>query len=80
MDGLPLTRAQGTLVQAAVEAELTRLVTERGLAAGLQASGTLPHMRADGLQLTIGSTPAHLGQQIAQAVYGGIGQAEKVKQ
>jgi len=35
---------------------------------------------APGLHLTASSTPAQIGQQIAQAVYGGIGQAEQGKQ
>jgi hypothetical protein len=73
LDGLPVTRAQGALVQAAVEAELARMLTERGLAARLQAGGAVPSVRADAMQLTVGSTPTQMGQQIAQAVYGGIG-------
>jgi hypothetical protein len=77
LEGLPLTRSQGALVQAAVEAELTRLLAERGLAAKLQAGGAHLRVPAEGLQLIAGSTPADMGQQIAQAVYGGIGQGEK---
>jgi hypothetical protein len=79
LDGLPLTHAQGALVQAAVEAELGRMLSERGLAAGLQAGGALPSLAADALHLNAGSTPAQIGQQIAQAVYGGIGQPDGVK-
>jgi hypothetical protein len=78
LDGLPLTRNQGALVQAAVEAELGRLLTERGLAASVQAGGALPSVRADAMQLKADSTPAQMGQQIAQAVYGGLGQSDKV--
>ena len=78
LEGLPLTRGQGALVQAAVEAELARLLAERGLTPGLQAGGALPRIQAGELQLTPGSTPAFMGRQIAQAVYGGIGQSEKV--
>jgi hypothetical protein len=73
LDGLPLTRNQGALVQAAVEAELARLLTESGLASSLQAGGALPSVRADAMQLTAGSTPTQMGQQIAQSVYAGIG-------
>ena len=35
LDGLPIDRGQGPHVQAAVEAELTRLLTENGLDATL---------------------------------------------
>jgi len=79
LEGLPLTRNDRAVVQAAVEAELARLMTERGLGPSLQAGGAMPSMSAPGLQLTAGSTPAQMGQQIAQAVYGGIGQAEQGK-
>jgi hypothetical protein len=73
LDGLPITHSQGALVQAAVEAELTRLITENGLAADLQAGGAVPILRANGIQLTSGSNPSQLGTQIARSVYGGIG-------
>jgi hypothetical protein len=72
LDGLPVTESQGPLVQAAVEAELARLLAERGLASGFQAGGALPDVRTDGMQLKGGSTPAQMGQQIALAVYGGM--------
>jgi len=73
LDGLPLERAQGAQLQLAVEAELTRLLSQQGLSAGLQSGGLLPHVQASPLQLKPASTPAHLGTQIAQSVYSGIG-------
>jgi hypothetical protein len=73
LDGLPITHSQGPLVQAAVEAELTRLLTENGLAGNLQAGGAVPRVRANGMQLAPGSNPAQMGTQIAQSVYSGIG-------
>jgi hypothetical protein len=73
LDGLPLTGNQGALLQAAVEAELARLLTESGLAPNLQAGGAFPSLRASGMQVQAQSTPAQIGAQIAQAVYGGIG-------
>ena len=75
LDGLSITRSQGPFVQAAVETELSRLLTERGLASSLQSGGAMPSVRAGGIQLTTESNPTQLGQQIAQAVYGGIGAA-----
>jgi hypothetical protein len=73
LDGLPIERAQGPHVQAAVEAELTRLLTENGLGATAGAGGAVPSVRASTIQLTSGSSPALVGIQIAQSVYSGIG-------
>jgi hypothetical protein len=74
LDGLPVATHQGPLVQAAVEAELARLVTADGLSPSLSGGGALASVRAGYLQLANDSNPNQLGQQIAQAVYGGIGQ------
>jgi hypothetical protein len=72
LDGLPVEGRHGSHVQAAVEAELTRLLGENGLAADLQAGATIPSLHADGLPF-INSQPAQLGTQIARSVYSGIG-------
>jgi hypothetical protein len=72
LDGLPIAQHQGAVVQAAVETELSRLLTERGLASSLQSGGAMPNLRTDGIQLTMGSNPTQMGQQIAQAFYGGF--------
>jgi hypothetical protein len=73
LDGLPITRHQGPFVQAAVETELSRLLTERGLASSWQSGGAVPSVRAGGIQLTTESNPMQMGTQIAQAVYGWMG-------
>jgi hypothetical protein len=75
LDGLPIDRGQGPHVQAAVEAELTRLLTENGLDATWGTGGAVPSVNATGVQLSPGSSPAQIGRQIAQSVYGGIGYA-----
>ena len=72
LDGLPVTRAKGPLVKAAVEAELSRLLSEGGLGSELAARGAVPSVRADGID-SVGKSPAQIGRQIARAVYGGIG-------
>ena len=74
LDGLPITRSQGQFLQATVEAELARLLAANGLAPGLRISGAMRSVPAKSIHLTQGNDPGHLGQQIAQAVYGGIGQ------
>jgi hypothetical protein len=73
LDGLPVERSQGPHLQAAVEAELTRVLAENGLAAYLQTGGALPSVHADAMQFRSGNTPTQLGQQIARSVYSGIG-------
>jgi len=73
LDGLSLSYSQRPLVQAAVEAELARLLATDGLVSHLQSGGALHNIRGGNIQLTQQSDPHTLGQQIAQAVYGGIG-------
>jgi hypothetical protein len=72
LDGLLLERSQGPHVQAAVEAELARLLTTNGLGEQFQSGGAMPSVRAAGIQLENGSSSIEIGQQIAQSVYHGI--------
>ena len=72
LDGLYITYHQQSLLQAAVEKELGRLFTANGLANGLMAGDSVSHISADAIQLADESDPTELGQQIAQAVYGGV--------
>ena len=73
LDGLPVEAGHRILLQAAIEAELTRLLSESGVAPSLQAGGAMPSVRADAIQLTAESNPAQLGRQIAKSVHGSIG-------
>jgi hypothetical protein len=75
LDGVDVPYAQRPVLQAALESELARLVGEGGIAPGLASGGAFPRVRVPGAGITISSEggPAALGQQIAQAVYGGIG-------
>lgn len=72
LDGVDIAPGQRHLLQASVETELTRLLTDRGLAANLAQSVALPRLSTNGMRL-MGNNPTQLGQQIAQSVYGGIG-------
>jgi hypothetical protein len=72
LDGLAIDPGQRAEVQAAVEAELARLLMTGGLNAGLLAGGALPSLRAEAIQLTNESKGADLGVQIAQSVHGGL--------
>lgn len=73
LDGLPVAHAQGTLVRAAVETELARLLAAGGVSRELRAGGAVPALRGGNFQVEKESRPARLGAQIAGAVYGGIG-------
>jgi hypothetical protein len=73
LDGLPVTRSQAPLVQAAVESELARLVAQGGLAPDFSGGGAMPYVQAGAMQVTSSNDAAALGRQIAQSVYGGIG-------
>jgi hypothetical protein len=79
LDGVGVAPGQRALVQAAVEAELARLLAQGGLAQGLAAGGALPSVRAGAIQLANDGDPQRMGTQIAQSVYSGIGQADKVE-
>jgi hypothetical protein len=72
LDGLPVEAGHGPHVQAAVEAELTRLLASGTLTTGLRMGGARPSVPSNDIHLTGHDTPASLGQQIGQAVYGGI--------
>lgn len=74
LDGLSVPHRQRLQLQAALEAELARLLAAEGLSIDLYTSGTLPRINAGEIHLQDGENPAQLGRRIAQAVYRGIGQ------
>lgn len=72
LDGLPLDAGQGPAVRAAVEAELKRLIAERGIGPALERGGALAYVRGGELDSARGDTPASLGEKIGRVVHGGI--------
>ena len=73
LDGLPISHSQGALVQRAVEAELSQLLKAGALSPELQGGAALSSVEAANIEMKANSNPARLGQQIASAVFGGIG-------
>ncbi len=76
LDGVPVSAAQAPHVRAAIESELSRLFTERGLPRGpagspLRAAAT-PSLRAPETRIQP-SEPAGTGRRIAGAVYRSLG-------
>lgn len=70
LDGIEVAARERPLLQTAVETELARLIGESGL--DLSTGGAVPTIPGDALQLRDNQDPVALGQQIAQAVYGGM--------
>ena len=77
LDGLPVSHRERPVLQAAVEAELVRLLSVDGLAPHLLTAGAIPCMSGGSIQPSSDGNPNILGQQIAQAVYGEIGGSKK---
>jgi hypothetical protein len=73
LDGIDLDPAQRPALQAAVEAELGRLLAEGGVGADLAGGGAVPSVKAGGFEMGGEGNPHQLGAQIARSVYGGIG-------
>jgi hypothetical protein len=71
LEGVSLPRSQRSLLQAAVEAELSRLFSVNGLPPSLQNGGTIPKLPAN-INVTKTIDPTQMGQQIAQSIYGGL--------
>lgn len=73
LDGLPVDRSQSSLVKAAVEEELSRLLTRGGVVGKMGADATLPYLRGEEIAVQRGEEPQGVGRRIARAVYGEIG-------
>jgi hypothetical protein len=69
LEGLPVGSHDGPLVQAAIEAELARLIGEGG--GGLAKIGSAPLKKGLAID-AVSSRPDTLGVQIAQSIYGSI--------
>jgi len=67
LDGLPVSSIQGHAIAAAMEAELTRLLTIEGLAAS--ASRSESHLATGQIHVVPDGGPRSVGQQIGDAVY-----------
>ncbi len=72
LDGISVPYGQRPLLQAAVETELMRMLTADGPGSGMFGRREVPYVHGGAIQLTGESDPAHMGRQIAQAVYGGL--------
>jgi len=78
LHGLPVSPRDRTQLQAAVEAELTRLLATGGLRSELLSGGPMRLLGAGEFQVSNNHSPRGLGNQIAHAVHSGVG-AETAK-
>jgi hypothetical protein len=72
LDGISVESHQRPMLKASLETELGRLLAQHGIASDLQSGGAFNAMRTDSIDVGDKNEPAHLGQQIARSVYGGI--------
>lgn len=73
LDGVHVAPGDRAALLAAVEAELTRLLSARGLSSDVAAGGSLSAIRGGALHVSPGGTVEQLGVGIAGAAYSGLG-------
>ena len=76
LEGLQVSGPDVARLKAELEAELGRLLTERGVNVQLAAGGALPHVNTAPMRASPSAEPAELGRGIARSVYSGIGRHE----
>ncbi|NJP09668.1 MAG: hypothetical protein HC866_09420 [Leptolyngbyaceae cyanobacterium RU_5_1] len=59
-------------IGAAIQQELTRLLTEHGIPPTLAQAGTIGRLDGGAFEIQAGTPPRVIGSQIAQAIYGGL--------
>jgi hypothetical protein len=74
LEGVPVSTAQGPVVQAAVEAELARLLTlaDGGGPRVAWTSSTVPRVQAPGVELAARERPDSIGRRVARSVHAGL--------
>jgi hypothetical protein len=70
LDGLRMAPHDSAQVQAAVEAELVRLLSESGIPAGLQAGFSQARIPAPVVQLNSLPHAREIGAQVSKGIYG----------
>ncbi|MDX2216071.1 MAG: hypothetical protein SFY66_22590 [Oculatellaceae cyanobacterium bins.114] len=60
-------------IRAAIQQELTRLLTEQGIPPSLMAEGSIARLDGGSFDVAPDATPEVIGTQIARSIYGGVG-------
>ena len=72
LDGVSIKPHQQHMFKATLETELGRLLTDNGIASGLQTGGAFNAVQAPSIEIGETNEPYHLGLRIARSIYGGI--------
>jgi hypothetical protein len=72
LDGLPMDRRSGLLVQAAIERELGRMFKERAHSENLISGGATPYLRTDDISVPPDGDAAQIGGDVARSIHGGL--------
>ena len=70
LDGIDLTPSQRAHLQATLSAELSQLFIAQGVPSQWQNGGAIASLPSGKLEVSQGSDPSQMGQQIAQQIYG----------
>lgn len=73
LEGISLSSVERSLLQATMEADLTRRLASGGISERLQSKGALSSVQTAGIQITGDVSTTSLGKQIITALYGGFG-------
>jgi 2-hydroxychromene-2-carboxylate isomerase len=77
LEGLPVSIHEGPRVQAAMTAELARLIGAHGISDDLRHGAAVPAVRARGMRTAVRTTSRQLGTEIARMVYESIANLPK---
>lgn len=72
LEGLPLSASQGPAVQAALQAELVRLIQVGGIGGTPLPYDSVPRLQTP-LVRVAGGTPRSIGERVAASVHQGLG-------
>jgi hypothetical protein len=72
LDGFDLHAAQGPALEAALQAEVERLLAEQGLGEAFRQGGATAYVRGADLQTPAAPGPEPLGRQIGAALHGSL--------
>ncbi|UBF24836.1 hypothetical protein K9N68_24735 [Kovacikia minuta CCNUW1] len=67
-------RSDRDRISTAIQQELTRLFTENGIPPSLAQGGQIGQLNGGTFEMTTGTKPEAAGIQIAQSIYGGLGE------
>lgn len=72
LEGLSLSPRDGLRLQTSLDAELTKLLQDRGLHPALARGIAVPSLPVTSMAMTTGANLSHLGRQIARNLAGSL--------